>query len=296
MTTAGCRRLVIADEAGDIPVLVTYPAAAPERTEAFPPYTAEVAMDAPAAAGVHPLVVVSHGMGSWNLLHRRLAAHLARAGFVVAMPVHPGDNREDRSLTDTPANLVERPRHLRVVIDRLVADAHLGGLLLPGRVGVIGHSLGGCTALALAGGVPTTIPREEPDGVPRPLAVEADPRVAALVLLAPATPWFREPGALGAVRVPVLMMSAQHDDITTAWHAEVVEKGLTAAAPLEHRVIAGAGHHSFLSPYPPELIGPDAPASLDPEGFDRPAFHDAMEVAIADFLGTALRAPEGPAV
>lgn len=288
MSTAGCRRIVVDDEGGGIPALVMYPADAPERTEHFPPYSAEVAMDAPVAGGVHALVVISHGMGSWNLLHRRLAAHLARNGLVVAMPVHPGDNREDRSLTDTPANLFARPRHLGAVIDHVLADPELGGALLAERVGVIGHSLGGYTALAIAGGVPTTIPREEPDGVPRPLAVAADPRVAALVLLAPATAWFREEGALDAVAVPVLMMSGDRDDITTPWHARVVETGLTAAAPLEHRVVAGAGHFSFLSPYPPGMIGPDAPASLDPEGFDRPAFHEEMEAEILAFLRRVL--------
>lgn len=265
-----------------------YPADAPERTVSFPPYSAEVAMDAPVAGGVHALVVISHGMGSWNLLHRRLAAHLARNGLVVAMPVHPGDNREDRSLTDTPANLFARPRHLGAVIDHVLADGELGGALLPERVGVIGHSLGGYTALAVAGGIPTTIPREDPDGVSRALAVATDPRVAALVLLAPATAWYREEGALDAVAVPVLMMSGDRDEITTSWHSEVVEKGLGSAAPLEHRVVPGAGHFSFLSPYPPELIGPDAPASLDPEGFDRPAFHEEMEAEILAFLRRVL--------
>lgn len=67
-----------------------------------------------------------------------------------------------------------------------------------------------------------------------------------------------------------------------------LERGLTAAAPLEHRVVAGAGHYSFLSPYPPEMIGPDAPASLDPGGFDRPAFHEEMEGEILGFLRRVL--------
>lgn len=286
--SAGCRRITIADEGGAISALVMYPADAPESTVPLPPYSAELAMDAPVAAGVHALVVISHGMGSWNLLHRRLAAHLARNGLVVAMPVHPGDNREDRSLTDTAANLFARPRHLGAVVDHVLADPELGGALLAERVGVIGHSLGGYTALAFAGAVPTTLPGEEPDGTIHALAVASDPRVAALVLLAPATAWFREPGALDAVAVPVLMMSGDRDEITTAWHSEVVEKGLGAAAPLEHRVVPGAGHFSFLSPYPPELIGPDAPASLDPEGFDRPAFHEEMEQEILDFLRRVL--------
>ncbi len=286
--TAGCRRIVVADEAGDVPALVMYPADAPERTEDFPPYSAEVAMDAPVAGGVHPLVVISHGSGSWNLPHRRLAAHLARNGLVVAMPVHPGDNREDRSSTDTPANLFARPRHLVALIDHLLADPEAGGGLRPERVAVVGHSMGGCTALALAGAIPATTAREEPDGEPRALAVASDPRVAALVLLAPATAWFRGEGALDAVAVPVLMMTGDRDDVTTAWHARIVDEGLSSAAPLEHRVVAGAGHHSFLSPYPPEMTGAAYPASLDPEGFDRAAFHEEMESEILAFLRRVL--------
>ncbi len=289
--SAGCRRLEVADEAapaGAFPALVMYPADEPERTEAFAPYTAEVAMDAPVAAGTHPLVVVSHGTGSWNLVHRALAAHLARNGFVVAMPVHPGDNREDRAHVDTPANLTARPRHLRLLIDRMAGDDLLGPHLPPGRVGVVGHSMGGYTALALAGGRPTTFPREMPDGVPRPVEVTPDPRVAALVLLAPATAWFREPGALDAVSAPVLMLSGECDESTPAWHAELVEKGLSAGADLEHHVVANAGHNSFLSPYPDEMTGPRYPASLDPQGFDRRAFHEWMQAEILGFLRRAL--------
>jgi predicted dienelactone hydrolase len=204
------------------------------------------------------------------------------------MPVHPGDNREDRSSTDTPANLFARPRHLVAVIDHVLADPGLGGGLMPERVAVVGHSMGGFTALALAGAVPAATAREEPGGERRALAVASDPRVAALVLLAPATAWFRREGALDAVAVPVLMMSGDRDEVTTAWHARIVEEGLTAAAPLEHRAVAGAGHNSFLSPYPPEMVGPAYPASLDPEGFDRPAFHEEMEGEILTFLRRVL--------
>ena len=288
--SAGCRLVEVADGAAPtrgFPALVMYPADAPERTVALPPYTAEVAMDAPVAAGAHPLVVVSHGTGSWHMVHRALGAHLARNGFVVAMPVHPGDNREDATAVGTPDNLSERPRHLRVLADRLAADDLLGPHL-PGTIAVIGHSMGGGTALALAGGRPTTFPHEEPDGVARPVAVEPDPRVAALVLLAPATAAFRMEGALDAVAVPVLMLTGERDQVTTARHAEIVATGLPDGAPLEHHVIARAGHNSFLSPYPEEMAGPRYPASLDPEGFDRHAFHGWMQAEIVRFLRRVL--------
>jgi predicted dienelactone hydrolase len=288
--SAGCRLVEVADGAvptGGFPALVMYPAAGPEHTVAFPPYTAEVAMDAAVAPGPHHLVLISHGTGSWHLVHRALGAHLARNGFVVAMPVHPGDNREDDSAVGTPDNLGERPRHLRVLADRLAADDLLGRQL-SGRVAAIGHSMGGGTVLALAGGRPATLPHEEPDGVAHPVAVEPDPRIGALVLLAPATAAFRQEGALGGVRVPVLMLTGERDEVTTGVHAQIVATGLPARAPLEHHVIAGAGHNSFLSPYPAEMTGPQYPASLDPEGFDRRAFHDWMAGEILGFLRRVL--------
>src|SRR4051794_37413496 len=80
------------------PVLVLYPTGAPERPEAFGPYPFEVALDAPVDPGVHPLVVVSHGTGGSHLLYRSLATCLAREGFVVALPEHPLNNRDDNEL------------------------------------------------------------------------------------------------------------------------------------------------------------------------------------------------------
>jgi predicted dienelactone hydrolase len=66
------------------------------------------------AAGSFPLVVVSHGTGGSHLLYRALAAHLARNGFVVALPEHPQNNRNDNDLGGTAANLAQRPRPVEV--------------------------------------------------------------------------------------------------------------------------------------------------------------------------------------
>ena len=159
---------------GGFPALVMYPTEAAEHTVAFPPYTAEVAMDAPVASGAHHLVVgarTAPAAGTWCTARSGPTSRAAASSC--AMPVHPGDNREDATAVGTPDNLSERPRHLRVLADRLAADELLGPHLT-GRVAVIGHSMGGGTVLALAGGRPTTLPREEPDGVPRAVAVEPD--------------------------------------------------------------------------------------------------------------------------
>ena len=288
--TAGCRTLEPIDpETGTpFPVLLAYPSTAPEKAERFGPYLLDVAMDGPVAPGAYPLVVVSHGSGGSHLTHRGLAAHLARAGFVAAVPEHPRNNRNDNTLAGTHTLLAGRPRQLRAVIDAAFADATLAPHLVAGAVAAIGHSLGGYTALALAGGRPTAAEHETPDATLRPVPVTPDARVKALVLLAPATPWYMVPGALAAVRVPILVISGEKDEMAPPWHAAVVTRGVAAETQVEHRVIPNAGHYSFLAPFPEALRNPSFPPSQDPPGFDRAAFHAEMYAEIEAFLRRVL--------
>lgn len=272
-----------------IPMVVLYPSDAPAHATRFGPYAIDVAMDAPPAAGTYPLVLVSHGSGGSHLAYRDLAAHLARAGFVVALVEHPGNSRNDNGLVDTDANLAARPRHLRLVADHLTADPMIGPHLVADAVAVVGHSMGGYTALAAAGGRPTAFARETADGRAREIPVPPDDRVRALVLLAPAAAWYLAPDALRDVRVPILMLTAEHDPHTPAGHAEIVRRGLPPDTPLEHRVVANAGHFSFLSPFPAAMTSAAFAPSQDPPGFDRARFHAAMYAEVAAFLGRVLR-------
>ena len=166
--TAGCRAVEVHDfaQSAVIPVRFLYPTRAPARTEPFGPFTLSVALDATAEGRELQLVVISHGSGGTPWTHRDLAAHLARAGFVVALIQHPGDSRGDAGLAGKVVNLVNRPRHVRLVIDDAFADESLGPHLGRTGVTVIGHSMGGYTALAIAGGNPCAAAWETPDGLP----------------------------------------------------------------------------------------------------------------------------------
>lgn len=268
--SAGCRSVAL----DGMRVLVMYPASAAEQPVSLGPYEVSAAMDAPVSPGEFPLVVISHGNNGSHLLYRELALHLARNGFVVALPEHPGNNRDDRSLSGTVENLANRPRHLRAVIDFACSEWRISS------VAVVGHSLGGYTGLALVGGKPTASPHET-GGEPAPVAVEADDRVTALVLLAPATPWFMLDGALDDVSVPILMLSGEKDENTTLWHADIVLKGVRG--PVEHRVVENANHFSFESPFPPHLASQFAPYQ-DPPGFDRAAYQEEMKAEVLEFL------------
>ena len=287
----GSRDVDVADvvQGALIAIRFLYPTQAPERSEPFGPFVLPVAKGAPVGGNNLPLVLVSHGSGGTPWTHRDLAAHLARSGFVVALLQHPGNHRGDDSLSGTAINLQNRPRHVRLTIDAAFADPVLGARLSRDTVAIIGHSMGGYTGLAVAGGNPACPPWETADGRAGPLAVEHDPRVAALVLLAPATSWFMADGALKDVRVPILMRTGGEDTLTDRSHADVVEQGLSDRRQLDHQMIPGAGHFAFLSSYPDQVKSASIPPSQDPEGFDRLAFLPVLFRDIVGFLRRNLR-------
>jgi predicted dienelactone hydrolase len=289
----GFRTLEVNDpvQGGRIAAWLLYPTSAAEREEAFGPYSLAVARDAQADGQPLGVVAISHGKTGSPWTYRDLAASLVRAGFVVALFEHPGDCRSDDSLTGTAATLANRPRHVRLVLDALFADAELAAYVSAAAsagVGVIGHSIGGYTALALAGGRPTCFAHESPDGQPHPVPVERDPRVRALVLLAPATPWLMAEGALADVTAPILMLTGERDVHADPLHAEIVLRGVPDRARVDHRVVPNAGHFAFQSPFPPAMTRPDFPPSQDPPGFDRAAYQPSLQADVLAFLRAAL--------
>jgi predicted dienelactone hydrolase len=277
-----------------VPAGVLYPTRAEPRAERFEPFTLDVATDAPPdgsdSGSGSPLLLVSHGTGSSPWLMRGLAVRCVRAGFAVAMIRHPGNNRGDDAHAFTIPNLENRPRHLRLVLDAALADPLVSPCLARDRVAVIGHSLGGYTALALAGGQPAAGPNDTHDGTSRALRVEHDPRVRALVLLAPATGWYMGEGALAAVTVPIFVRTGDEDIWTPPIHGEIVERGVPDRAKVDLRVVPRAGHFSFMTPYPDDLRRPDVLPSTDPPGFDRAAYEPVLGEEIVAFLRRTLGA------
>jgi predicted dienelactone hydrolase len=281
---AGSRQIRVEDEAKGLsfPVLVLYPTEVPSAPTMLGPYTFDISPDAPAAEGRFPLVVVSHGNGGSHLLYRTITIHLARNGYAVAHLEHPGNNRNDNSLEGTHENLVRRPRHIRLTIDAVSWE--LGAHVQPDNVAVMGHSMGGYAALAIAGGIPWS-----KDG--KRVEVTPDPRVRALVLLAPGTAFFYPEGSLRDVTIPILMLTAEHDPVTPRWQAELLLDRVPDRDQVTWREIENAGHFSFLSPFPPHLRNPGFLPSTDPEGFDREKLHEQLTEEIRPFLDKKLKSP-----
>jgi len=283
---AGYCRVEVADNQRGItfPMTVLYPTSTPAGAVSVGLYTLDVALDAPLAAGAFPLVLISHGTGGSALAYRTLAHYLACHGFVVGLPEHPFNNRDNNTWADTIQNLTARPHHLQLAINSLVEQPQFAASLKSDAVAIIGHSMGGYTALALAGGVATSFPREATDGQVYEMHNVPDDRVKALVLLAPATPWFLAPGALCNVGVPMLLLEAEKDEHTPLWHGQIVLNGVPNRNKVEHRVVENAGHFSFLSPFPAARVSPAFPPSQDPPGFDRARFHDELNADVLAFL------------
>lgn len=286
--SVGCRTVEVNDGSSIFPMVVLYPSTGTEQPERLGRYAMDVAMNAPVTPGAHVLIAVSHGSGGSNVVYRTLARSLAQDGFVVALPLHPRNNRDDNSLAETDTLLVNRPRELRAAIDWMFASEDFREHLVPDSVAVIGHSMGGYTALALAGGRPIAGPHETQDHQPRLIRVDPDPRVKALVLLAPATPWFQAPGALRNVRIPILMRTAEKDSDTPTWFSEIVQRGVGEPRLVEHKAVANANHFAFLSPFPPEFTSADFAPSQDPPGFDRAGFLAQLAADIGAFLHRVL--------
>jgi predicted dienelactone hydrolase len=275
----GCMTGAVHDPVQGVPVPLRwfYPTQAAARVERFGPYEMCVAQDAAPAGDELALVVISHGGGGASLTYRDMAAGLARAGMVALLLEHPGNNRADNSLEGTRANLENRPRHLRLAVDAIFADPRMGQLLVTDRVAVIGHSMGGYTALAAAGGRPM-------HGPPDPISVVRDPRITSLILLAPACGWFAYPGGLAEVDLPILLRLAEKDALGAQLHAHSVAESVRDPAKVDVATVANAGHHAFQSPFPLAMSGPHFPPSQDPPGFDRPAYLAQLQREILAFL------------
>jgi len=110
-----------------------------------------VARGAGLVAGAHPLVVLSHGMFGNANNQAWLAQALVAQGYIVAAVNHPGTTTFDKD-ADQRRMLWERPHDISRMIDYVLGGADIGAVIEPGRIFMAGHSLGGFTAVALAGG------------------------------------------------------------------------------------------------------------------------------------------------
>ncbi len=212
-----------------LPVLsfVAYPSSrTPQRNSyAFPYHDAQYGIfedmlgagEAPVFADPetrYPLIILAHGASAHGIFDVRHAHNLASHGYIVAVITY-GDDRT--GIMDSPNHHVSflRPLLTKAVLDSLIESETFGPHIDTDNIGISGHSFGGFTALAVAGG--------RFQGNP---ATVSDPRITAGVLAAPwvggnygGSDFFAfgpDNSALNQVTIPTIWFFGTKDDVTLA--------------------------------------------------------------------------------
>jgi predicted dienelactone hydrolase len=323
-TQSGFRHMTVtASNAGDKPAhfALYYPTPDAARVIPFGPFPQTVAINGAPEAKVKGVIVISHGTASTETGFATLAQALARSGYLVASVEHVGDTWQDQSMRATPGRyFAERPRQASRVIDTVLADPQWRARVAndaDGRplIGALGHSAGGYTVLALAGGKPvlsrlrTHCELEaalDPvlcklsssvggasvqvdtakDGQEEP--VQADPRVRAIMALAPMGVAFSA-ASLASITVPVAIYAGEKDTfLVQRFHAQWVMQNMRVATTTL-QIVRNAGHYAFMNTPTMDLPSPDGSVARDPQGFDRAAFLDRLAQESVAFFDKNLR-------
>lgn len=241
-----------------------------------------------------PVVVISHGLGSDRLSFQYLAKHLASYGFAVAVPEHPGSNAQQIQNLVTgratevaePAEFVNRPLDIKDLLDYLTklstTDPAYQGQLDLQRVGVIGQSFGGYTALALAGaGINfAQLDRDcrlenetwnislllqcRARGLERNQYNFDDPRIKAAIAINPIVSSILGETNLSKIQIPVMLIAGSADTVAPAL-LEQIQPFTWLTSPNKYLVLINNGTHfstieetpqSLFVP-PPQAIGPE---------------------------------------
>lgn len=241
---------------------------------------ASAVRDAAPVVGEHPLVVLSHGYrGNWSN-QAWLASALAHQGYIVAAVNHPGTTTHDRS-PQAAAQLWQRPADLSRVIDAITSQPDKFGTVAKDRIAAVGHSLGGWTALEIAGARfdPDQFAQDckahtqlssckvyqqmNPVGTPELKTALAgdlrDKRVAAVVSLDLGLSRGMTSQSLATLPVPTLVIAAgaPSQDLPAVLESADLAKRLPQAST-RYIEIADASHFSFMS-----LCKPGAEALLE---------------------------------
>jgi predicted dienelactone hydrolase len=282
---------------------VWYPAAA----RAWPTLAGlvlmNVARDAPVDGHKLPLVAISHGNGGGPAGHADLALALAGAGYIVAAPMHNGDNLADQSALASASFFSARTGQLHAALDFMLEDWSGRDRIDPARIGAFGFSMGGFTVLTAVGAQPDLArisshcaasqefvcsvlrqagsPSLKAGFEPLGSTIWRDPRIRAAVVAAPGLGFTMEEGGHANVGVPIQLWSGDQDRLVPyASNAGLLRKAL--GPKVQFHSVPGAGHASFLAPC--SVLAPAIPLCADAGQFDRKAFHKKMNATVLAFF------------
>ncbi|WP_392533276.1 alpha/beta hydrolase [Nostoc sp. C117] len=229
-----------------------------------------------------PIIVISHGLGLDSSNFQYLATHLASHGFAVVVPNHPGsDTKKWRSLLNEHANELaqpsefqDRPLDITYILNQLAkanqSDSRFKHRLNVQNVGVFGQSLGGYTALALAGAkinfqqlkqdcqlaalektwnmslllqcraLELTVNNSSKDYNLR------DRRVKAAIAVNPITSSIFGKAGLSQIKTPVMIVSSSDDTVAPALSEQILPFSWLANSDKYLVMLVGATHFSTI--------------------------------------------------
>ena len=257
--------------------------------------------DAPPVKGERfPLVVVSHGYPGSRTFLSYLTENLASKGYVVAAIDHT--DSVDGAVRGFQSTLLNRATDQLFTMQALEQasrkpDDFLHGLLDASKTAIVGYSMGGYGALALAGAgyskkspAMTYVPGgylEEWTAGNAKFAARRPENLKALVAIAP---WGAQPpynvwdnDGLAAIHIPSLFIAGDQDDVS---EFEQGTKRVFEHATHSERcllVYENANHNVGGNPPPPEVMG-DFTAR---EHFDEPVWRKDRITAINQHFITA---------
>jgi predicted dienelactone hydrolase len=276
---------------------------------------------APAAGPRRPLIVLSHGAGDIASGLAWLGTALAAHGFVAVAVNHPGNNALEDYTVEGFSLWWLRAVDLGAVIDAVLDDKTVGSQIDPARIGAAGHSAGGYTVIAVAGGIsdPAQLeafcrsPAADVSCKPPPnvsemrqkslARLDSDPdyrqrysqagksyrdqRVRAAFAMAPGLVPMFTPESLGKISIPVAIVAGTADEIVSlAAHAEALARAIPHATL---KLFPDAGHFVFFGTC--TAVGRLFIRAVcgDPSGTDRDAVHAETIRLALDFFTLNLR-------
>ncbi len=267
------------------------------------------ARDAPlkTSSKKYPLVVMSHGNWGDRLNNSWIAETLAANGYIVASMDHYG-NTWNNKIAECFVKIWDRPQDVSYVIDELLQNERFGPHINQNKIGVIGYSLGGHTAIWVAGGVVAEFDKPDmktlpPDQIPSSVNEDVinsidftpakhsyrDPRVSAVFVMAPALGYLFDMASLQNISIPVCIIAAE-GDITVPLESSgsiLASKIKKAAMTL---IPGSANHYVFLNEVTKGgkmLL--DKRVALDAPTVDRAKIHDEIGSTAVMFFNEHLK-------
>lgn len=277
-------------------------------------YGTAAGRNAPHVEGRHPLIIISHGAGGNAGQFGWIASELANAGFVVVLPNHPGTTTGNAS-AKAAVRVWERPKDVSAVLDEITANPNEYPFIDTDRIGVLGFSAGGYTALAVSGA------RVDPDRLNRfcddtdhgmsdcaflahfgidlhsfdlsPAAQDlTDPRVRMAVVIDPGIVSTLTQQSLAQINIPMMIINlGQEGRVPAGVYAKEAAAQIKQATYL---TVEDAIHFSFLAQCKPrgaeilENEGELDPLCDDGDGRSRGDLHKALSRMIVDGLRAKL--------